>query len=88
MDDFGGKINELEELNDVELLFTMDSALCEWQVMFGISTNAITHPIFKLKFRRAKRMETEYQIPNNEALNGRILDLKHRECVHTRNEVL
>ena len=33
-------------------------------------------------------MEAEYQIPTNEALNGRILDLKHRECVHTRNQVL
>ena len=54
MDDFGGRINKLEELNDAELSFTLDSALCEWQVMFGISTNAITHPIFKLLFRRRK----------------------------------
>ena len=87
MDDHGGRIDEIANLTDPEISVGIDNMLCEWTIEHNIPAAAITDPKFKLMLQRVNRMGVEYNVPNGEQLNGRLLNLKYEQCVRTRDEV-
>ena len=81
MNEWGEKLEELQQLNDQEISATVDSLLMEWMILHGLDNAAINDPLFDLIILRIQSMNRDYVVPTHNALTGRLLDTKYDELL-------